>query len=126
VYGLDGLKVGGGIEGPGFTNGGGAEGAGSGPGAREAEFAPAACTGSIARHAPKKAITSIAWRAIDIRLTFGVRRIGFSLEQGLNACLLKLLMKGQIKIVLPLHSLLKEIQEWIAVICRFGRVITRA
>jgi hypothetical protein len=52
--------------------------------------------------------------------------MGFALELGLNACLPKLLMKGQIKIVLPLHSLLKEIQEWIAVICRFGRVLRRA
>jgi hypothetical protein len=41
---------------------------------------------------------------------------GVSLYVGLNACFPDVLTKAQIKIAFPLHSLLKEIQEWIAVI----------
>ena len=55
MYELDGLKVGGGIEGAGFTNGGGAGEAGFVLGMLGVGLAPAACVGSIATHAPKKA-----------------------------------------------------------------------
>jgi hypothetical protein len=55
VYGLDGLKAGGGSEGARSSNGGNAEGAGFLPWTCETIFVPCACACSIAMHAPAKA-----------------------------------------------------------------------
>jgi len=42
--------------------------------------------------------------------------MGVCLYVSLIPCFLDVLTKAQIKIVFPLHSLLNEIQEWIAVV----------
>jgi hypothetical protein len=59
----------------------------------------------------------------DISLSF-IRSgcMGVCLYLGLNACFPDVLTKAQIKIAFPLHSLVKEIQEWIAVSDRLRRL----
>jgi hypothetical protein len=59
VYGLDGLKVGGGVEGARFSNGDDVAGKGFLPWACGVALVPCACAWSIVMHAPARATDAI-------------------------------------------------------------------
>jgi hypothetical protein len=85
VYGLDGLKTGGGIEGARSSNGDDAKGTGFLPWMRGTVFVPCACARSIATHAPKKA-THAAKKNVASAIRSNILVcIVISLELDLNA-----------------------------------------
>src|ERR1700692_3247729 len=77
VYGVNGLKVGAGIDGT-LSSGGGPESARFAPCARTAEIPPCACACSIAIHAPNKATHAATDNVVSAICSIFLLRIAVS------------------------------------------------